>query len=87
MCIRDSEKIEKAFSPMTIRFFILQAHYRSTLDFGNDALKAAEKGLAKLMGAIEVLSELQAKDKSTFDVQELEQKCYNAINDDFNTPI
>ena len=81
------EKIEKAFSPMTIRFFILQAHYRSTLDFGNDALKAAEKGLAKLMDAIEVLSGLQAKDKSTFDVQELEKKCYNAINDDFNTPI
>ena len=80
-------KLDKAFSPMTIRFFILQAHYRSTLDFGNDALKAAEKGLSKLMDAIEVLSELQAKDKSTFDVQELEQKCYNAINDDFNTPI
>ena len=80
-------KLDKAFSPMTIRFFILQAHYRSTLDFGNDALKAAEKGLAKLMDAIEALSELQAKDKSTFDVQELEKKCYNAINDDFNTPI
>ena len=81
------EKIEKAFSPMTIRFFILQAHYRSTLDFGNDALKAAEKGLAKLMDAVEALSELQAKDKSTFDVEELEKKCYDAINDDFNTPI
>ena len=80
-------KLDKAFSPMTIRFFILQAHYRSTLDFGNDALKAAEKGLAKLMDAIEALSELQAKDKSTFDVQELEKKCYDAINDDFNTPI
>ena len=80
-------KLDQAFSPMTIRFFILQAHYRSTLDFGNDALKAAEKGLAKLMDAIEVLSELQAKDKSTFDVQELEKKCYSAINDDFNTPI
>ena len=80
-------KIDKAFSPMTIRFFILQAHYRSTLDFGNDALKAAEKGLAKLMDAIEVLSDLKAKDKSTFDVQELEKKCYDAINDDFNTPI
>ena len=80
-------KLDKAFSPMTIRFFILQAHYRSTLDFGNNALKAAEKGLAKLMDAIEALSELQAKDKSTFDVQELEKKCYDAINDDFNTPI
>ena len=80
-------KLDKAFSPMTIRFFILQAHYRSTLDFGNDALKAAEKGLAKLMDAIEALSEIQAKDKSTFDVQELEKKCYDAINDDFNTPI
>lgn len=80
-------KLDKAFSPMTIRFFILQAHYRSTLDFGNDALKAAEKGLAKLMDAVEALSEIQAKDKSTFDVEELEKKCYDAINDDFNTPI
>jgi len=80
-------KLDKAFSPMTIRFFILQAHYRSTLDFGNDALKAAEKGLAKLMDAIEALSEIQTKGKSTFDVQELEKKCYDAINDDFNTPI
>ena len=80
-------KLDKAFSPMTIRFFILQAHYRSTLDFGNDALKAAEKGLAKLMDAVEALSEIQANDKSTFDVEELEKKCYDAINDDFNTPI
>ena len=83
----DHKKIDKAFSPMTIRFFILQAHYRSTLDFGNDALRAAEKGLGKLMDAIDTLETLQANENSSFDVQSLEKKCFDAINDDFNTPI
>ena len=81
------KKLDKAFSPMTIRFFILQAHYRSTLDFGNDALRAAEKGLGKLMDAIDTLETLQANENSSFDVQSLEKKCFDAINDDFNTPI
>ena len=81
------EKLSKAYSPMTIRFFILQAHYRSTLDFGNDPLQAAEKGFNKLMEAISTLNELKESQESSFDVDSLERKCYNAINDDFNTPI
>ena len=72
---------------MTIRFFILQAHYRSTLDFGNDALKAAEKGLTKLSDAVKTLNSLSPSNKSSFDVRELEKKCFDALNDDFNTPI
>ena len=83
----EHEKLEKEFSPMTIRFFILQAHYRSTLDFGNDALKAAEKGLSKLNEALENLETIEASEKSSFDVKELQKKCRQALNDDFNTPI
>ena len=83
----DHKKLDKDFSPMTIRFFILQAHYRSTLDFGNDALNAAEKGLSKLLDAIDTLETLQVNDNSSFAVQDLEKKCFDAINDDFNTPI
>jgi cysteinyl-tRNA synthetase len=81
------EKLTKAYSPMTIRFFILQAHYRSTLDFGNDALQAAEKGCAKLMEAITTLNQLRPVSESSFSVAEIERKCLDAINDDFNTPI
>ena len=81
------EKLSKAYSPMTIRFFILQAHYRSTLDFGNDALQAAEKGMNKLMEAISTLDKLEASKKSSFESGKLEKKCYSAMNDDFNTPI
>jgi len=81
------KKLNKAYSPMTIRFFILQAHYRSTLDFGNDALQAAEKGCAKLMEAVTTLNQLGPVAKSSFSVAEIEQKCLDAINDDFNTPI
>jgi cysteinyl-tRNA synthetase len=72
---------------MTIRFFILQAHYRSTVDFSNDALQAAEKGMTKLMNALETLEHLIASDRSTVDVTSLREKCYKAMNDDFNTPI
>lgn len=81
------KKLEKAYSPMTIRFFILQAHYRSTLDFSNDALKAAEKGLKKLMSAMENLKKLIPSKNSSYDVTKLENKCYAAMDDDFNTPI
>ncbi len=80
-------KLERAYSPMTIRFFILQAHYRSTVDFSNEALQAAEKGFTKLMNAMETLLTLSTSDTSTYDVNELEKKCYAAIDDDFNTPI
>lgn len=79
--------MEQAYSPMTIRFFILQAHYRSTLDFSNEALKAAEKGLDRLLKAIETIEKLKAGETSDFNVQELKQKCYDAMNDDFNSPI
>ncbi len=79
--------LEQAYSPMTIRFFILQAHYRSTLDFSNDGLKAAEKGMVKLMNASEVLNKLNASDKSTFDIPAWRKACYDALADDLNTAI
>ena len=81
------DKLEREYSPMTIRFFILQAHYRSTVDFSNEALKAADKGFTKLMNAMEALQNLKSSGNSTYDVNELDQKCYSAMDDDFNTPI
>lgn len=83
----DNKLMEKSFSPMTIRFFILQAHYRSTLDFSNDALLASEKGLKRLLQAISLLDKLQPGDHSDYNVSELTESCYEAINDDFNTPV
>jgi cysteinyl-tRNA synthetase len=80
-------KLERAYSPMTIRFFILQAQYRSTVDFGNEALQAAEKGFTKLMNAMDTLENLKHSDNSTYDINELEKNCYAAMDDDFNTPI
>jgi cysteinyl-tRNA synthetase len=80
-------KLERAYTPMCIRFFILQAHYRSTVDFSNSALQAAEKGFTKLMNAMETLQKLSASETSTYEVNELEEKCYAAMDDDFNTPI
>ena len=79
--------LEQAYSPMTVRFFILQAHYRSTIDFSNEALKAAEKGYQRLMKAAGTLNNLQASDKSTVDIAGLEMKCYEAIDDDLNSPV
>ncbi len=79
--------LEQAYSPMTVRFFILQAHYRSTVDFSNDALKAAEKGYQRLMKSMETLKTLKPSDRSTFDVSGLSQKCFEALNDDLNTPV
>ncbi|MBC8510569.1 MAG: cysteine--tRNA ligase [Cryomorphaceae bacterium] len=81
------DKLERAYAPMTIRFFILQAHYRSTVDFSNEALQAAEKGFTKLMNAMETLGVISASDTSTYDANALEEKCYTAMDDDFNTPI
>jgi cysteinyl-tRNA synthetase len=77
----------QAYPPMTIRFFILQAHYRSTVDFSNEALQAAEKGLDRLMKAIELLPGLKSSANSSVNVSQLEENCYAAINDDLNTPI
>ena len=83
-------QLEQAYSPMTIRFFILQAHYRSTVDFSNDALKAAEKGLERLMDAWKLLGTLQPVAGGSVKLQTVEeilQHCYDAMYDDFNTPI
>ena len=80
--------LEQAYSPMTIRFFILMAHYRGTVDFSNDALKAAEKAYDRMMDGWKRLNELKAGDSTTVDlsVDELKCKCYEAMNDDLNTP-
>ena len=83
--------LEKAYSPMTIRFFVLSAHYRGTVDFSNEALQAAEKGYEKLMNAIADLERIQVSDKCDAEtekvVKALRQKCYDAMNDDLATPL
>jgi cysteinyl-tRNA synthetase len=79
--------LEKAYSPMTIRFFILQAHYRSTLDFSNEALLAAEKGLKRMLQALETLERLQPSASSSVSLEGLDEKCHQAMCDDFNSPI
>ena len=79
--------LQQAYSPMTIRFFLLQAHYRSTIDFSNEALQAAEKGLRKLMKANETLKNLKPSLTSTVDIALLNSKCYEAMDDDLNTPL
>ena len=79
--------LERPFSPMTIRFFILQAHYRSTLDFSNDALAASEKAYQRLCQGWESLSSIVPSDKTTADVAGLRAKCYEAMNDDLSSPI
>ena len=81
------EILEQAYSPMTIRFFILQAHYRSTIDFSNEALQASEKGLERLMSAIKTLEEISPSENSTVEVLSLKDKCFSALNDDLNSPI
>ena len=86
----DHPKLDRAYSPMTIRFFILQAHYRSTVDFSNDALQAAEKGLERLMDAWKALGSVAAVENGSVGmdyVDNLRTKCYDAMCDDFNTPI
>ncbi|MCV6628241.1 MAG: cysteine--tRNA ligase [Flavobacteriaceae bacterium] len=84
----ENNKLSKAFSPTVVRFFMMQAHYRSILDFSNDALLASEKGFNKLMEAIGQLDQLQLeKNTIGIDIQKLKTACYEAMNDDFNTPI
>mgnify|MGYP000352529210 CR=1 FL=1 len=83
----DHKLLEQSYSAMAIRFFILQAHYRSTLDFSNEGLIAAEKGYNRIMAALEVLNTLQASATSSYDVNALSKKCYDAMNDDLNTAI
>ncbi len=81
------ELLEKAYSAMTIRFFILQAHYRSTVDFSNEALQAAEKGYQRLMNAVLLAKDLKTAEKSSIDFEPLMTQCVEAMNDDLNTPI
>ncbi|MCC8174588.1 MAG: cysteine--tRNA ligase [Odoribacter sp.] len=83
----ENEILEQAYSPMTVRFFILQAHYRSPLDFSNEALKAAEKGYERLMAALTTLNKLKVSSENTVDVDGLVEKMFEAMNDDLNTPI
>ncbi|MEO8149243.1 MAG: cysteine--tRNA ligase [Bacteroidia bacterium] len=79
--------LTQAYAPMTIRFFMLQAHYRSTLDISNDALLAAEKALQKIMSAYETMQKLKASDTSTSNVPVIRSNAYEALNDDLNTAI
>ncbi|MFK7049258.1 cysteine--tRNA ligase [Flavobacterium columnare] len=78
---------EKAFSPSIIRFCFLQAHYRSELDISNDAMMASEKGYNRLMEAIKNIDSITPKEESSINVAEWVEGCYQAMNDDFNTPI
>lgn len=79
--------LTQPFSAMTIRFFILQAHYRSTVDFSCEALQASEKGMQRLMEAYANIDQMKASGQSTVDVASLQTKCYEALNDDLNSPI
>jgi cysteinyl-tRNA synthetase len=79
--------LEQPYSPMTIRFFMLQAHYGSTLDFSNEALQAAEKGLARLMSAFSVMEKITPGDRGGWQVGEFEEKAYRAMNDDLGSPV
>ena len=79
--------LSKAFSASVARFFMLQAHYRSILDFSDDAIVAAEKGYKRLMEALNSIKDIAADTKSTINIQAWKQQCYDAMNDDFNTPI
>ena len=78
--------LQQAYSPMTLRFFILQAHYRGTLDFSNEALQASEKGLQRLWKAAETASGLKAAAQNDYDVNGIVAACAAAMNDDLNTP-
>jgi cysteinyl-tRNA synthetase len=83
----DSPFLSKAFSPSVARFFMLQAHYRSVLDFSDDAIVAAEKGYNRLMEAMGILGDIKTGSQSTIDISAWKQLCYDAMNDDFNSPI
>ncbi|MBK5193039.1 MAG: cysteine--tRNA ligase [Flavobacteriaceae bacterium] len=83
----NNPNLSKAYSPSVARFFMLQAHYRSILDFSNDALMASEKGFNRLMDTLRNIDQLPVSNTSSFSVDEWQQRCYNAMNDDFNSPI
>jgi len=79
--------LERGYSPMTVRFFMAQSHYRSTLDFSNEALQAAEKGYKKLMESLSAIDKIDPSPTSSTDIHLLEERCYAAMNDDFNSPM
>jgi cysteinyl-tRNA synthetase len=79
--------LAQPYTAMTIRFFILQAHYRSTLDFSNEGLQAAEKGMARIMNAISLIDKLPESTSTSYDIKKLQSDCYTAMNDDMNTAI
>ena len=91
----DHPLLDEGYSPMTVRFFMLQSHYSSTLDFSNEALKAAKKGYRKLMNGLRILKELEylaeegveVDEKQANQVNSLCDNCYSAMNDDFNTAL
>ena len=83
----DHSLLKKGYSPMTVRFFMLQAHYRSTLDFGNEPMEASEKGFKRLMSAVSLLDALKASVTTEVEIAPLQQRCYDALNDDFNSPV
>lgn len=84
----DHPLLDRGYSPMAVRFFMLQAHYRSTLDFSNEALDAAEKGFRRLMNAVALLDKLEASNSaSEVDVAAFKKRFYEAMDDDFNSPV
>jgi len=83
----DNNILSKPYTPAVVRFFMMQAHYTSILDLSDEALQASEKGYNRLMDALDGIDKLKTADKTDFDVATWKQKCYDAMNDDFNTPI
>lgn len=79
--------LERGYSPMTVRFFMLQSHYRNTLDFSNEALQAAEKGYKKLMESLSTLDKIQPSENSTVNIAAIEENFYGAMDDDFSSPV
>lgn len=79
--------LDKGYSPMTVRFFFMMCHYTSTLDFSNEALQAAERGFKRMTSAVKLLPQIVAGAQSDFDTNKFRQDCFDAMNDDFNTPI
>jgi cysteinyl-tRNA synthetase len=83
----ENPHITKAYAPSVARFFMLKAHYRSILDFTNNGMLASEKGFYRLIDAINIMEDLKSSEKSSLNIAEWKQNCYEAMNDDFNTPI
>lgn len=83
----DHPLLERGYSPMTVRFFMLQSHYRNTLDFSNEALQAAEKGYKKLMSSLDSIDKIIPSEVSSVDIAKLEENFYAAMDDDFSSPV